>query len=460
MLLLRCSLSLASTQQDVSRIDRVEIDHVVSVRTEADVIGALEDARIEGKQVVIAGAGHSQGGHILYPNAVMLDMRGYDRVLNIDTEHKTITVQAGATWAQVQEAINPQRLAVAVMQSSNIFSVGGSISANIHGRHTQQGPIISTVRSMRIALANGQIVTASRDIHPELFSAAIGGFGTLGVILDATLQLVDDQMLIKTVTPVDFEGYAAHLRTNASALSLHYGRCSIAPGERFLEECFAIDYRPAGAQNLPQPLQQEAHVARDRLLFNWSRGSNIGKTLRWELQKGLLDKPGSTALISRNNAMRPPIRFLDYSSETDTDILQEYFVPLDEFPAFMRALKNVVQENEVNLLSVTLRYVHANTENLLPYATQNQVAVVLYINMDLNESALTHAEQWTRMLVDRALEHSGTYYLVYQRFPTIPQFQRAYPSAQALIDCKLNYDPGGVFNNLFYQHYLGRLTND
>lgn len=201
-------------------------------------------------------------------------------------------------------------------------------------------------------------------------------------------------------------------------------------------------------------------MARDRLLFNWSRGSNIGKTLRWELQKGLLDKPGSTALISRNNAMRPPIRFLDYSSETDTDILQEYFVPLDEFPAFMRALKNVVQENEVNLLSVTLRYVHANTENLLPYATQNQVAVVLYINMDLNESALTHAEQWTRMLVDRALEHSGTYYLVYQRFPTIPQFQRAYPSAQALIDCKLNYDPGGVFNNLFYQHYLGRLTND
>ena len=154
--------------------------------------------------------------------------------------------------------------------------------------------------------------------------------------------------------------------------------------------------------------------------------------------------------------MRPPIHFLDYYSETDTDILQEYFVPLDQFPAFMHAMKAILLEHQVNLLSVTLRYLKQNNDNLLPYGQHDSIAIVLYINMGLEPAAIEHAQNWTRALVDSAQAHNGSYYLAYQRFPSLAQFQRSYPGWTEFAQVKQQYDPTGLFNNLFYSHYIGQ----
>ena len=169
--------SFANPVQDVSRLASEEISKLFKVTSEADILSAPEYARAHDQQVVIAGTRHSQGGHILYPDAVMLDMTAYNQVINVDPTDKTVRVQAGATWAQVQQAINPHRLAVAVMQSSNIFSVGGTLSANAHGRDTQLGPIIDTVVDIKVALASGKIVSASPQQNARLFYAIIGGYG-------------------------------------------------------------------------------------------------------------------------------------------------------------------------------------------------------------------------------------------------------------------------------------------
>lgn len=448
--------SFANPVQDVSRLASEEISKLFKVTSEADILSALEYARAHDQQVVIAGTRHSQGGHILYPDAVMLDMTAYNQVINVDPTDKTVRVQAGATWAQVQQAVNPHRLAVAVMQSSNIFSVGGTLSANAHGRHTQLGPIIDTVVDIKVALASGKIVSASPQQNARLFYAIIGGYGALGVILEAKLQLVDNLMLEKTVTAVDYQSYIAHLKDSADTLALHYGRCSIARNQDFLEECFSIDYVPTDAPASNAALQEEQHITRNAILFDLSRSSPYGKALRWQLQQSLMDRTDRTVTLSRNNAMRPPIHFLDYYSETDTDILQEYFVPLDQFPAFMHAMKAILLEHQVNLLSVTLRYLKQNNDNLLPYAQHDSIAIVLYINMGLEPAAIEHAQKWTRALVDSAQAHNGSYYLAYQRFPSLAQFQRSYPGWTEFAQVKQQYDPTGLFNNLFYAHYIGQ----
>ena len=51
--------------------------------------------------------------------------RAKSQVLSIDPQKRVITVQSGISWAQIQEEVNPHQLAVKVMQSSNIFSIGG-----------------------------------------------------------------------------------------------------------------------------------------------------------------------------------------------------------------------------------------------------------------------------------------------------------------------------------------------
>ena len=71
------------------------------------------------------------------------------------------------------------------MQSSNIFSVGGSISVNAHGRDPRYGPLIETINQMKIMLFNGVVKTIGPNQNTDLFQAITGGYGLLGIILEA-----------------------------------------------------------------------------------------------------------------------------------------------------------------------------------------------------------------------------------------------------------------------------------
>jgi len=60
----------------------------------------------------------------------------------------------------------------------------------------------------------------------------------------------------------------------------------------------------------------------------------------------------SVQIISRNNAMRPEVAFLEYNSPYATDILQEYFVPVAQFVPFTDAVRTIFLKDKVNRLSV------------------------------------------------------------------------------------------------------------
>lgn len=438
---------------DVSRLNPEAVSKVVKIHSSEGVIATLKQLP-KGAKVTVSGTRHSQGGHIVYPNGIVLDMTSFNKVLSIDPKQKLVTVQSGATWAAVQDAANKLGLAVKVMQSSNIFSIGGSLSANIHGRDPRFGPLIETVRSFKIALANGVIVTASRFSNADLFFAAIGGYGLLGVILEAEIELTDNLRLEKATQKTSVNKYVDMLQQQTGELSLHYGRCSFVPGNSFLTECYASNLSLVGASRTVSMLEPEKHIMRNAWVFAASRKSDIGKAFRWRLQKYLLDKPGKKVVTDRNSAMQPDIRFLAYSSPDDTDILQEYFVPVKAFPKYFNQLKEVLEKHDVNLLSITLRYLKENHESYLNYATDNMIAVVLYINIELNEKSVTAAKAWTTALVDLSLKNKGAYYLTYQGFPSLEQFQSAYPRWKDFMEVKLKYDPYEVFSSRFYEQYL------
>jgi len=447
---------------DVSRLNATEIDALVPASSSAIIRDALERAADRRLRVAIAGARHSQGGHVTTAGGIVLDMRPYNRVLRVDAQQQTAVVQPGATWDDVQRAVNPLGLAVAVQQASNIFTVGGSVAVNCHGRDPRYGPIVDTVRSLTIMLADGRIVTASRTEHAPLFAATVGGYGLTGVVLEVELLLEQDQWLEKTVVALPVGEFASwlteHVLSNPE-VRLHFARPSIRSSD-LLERVIAVNYTRVPDDRAPQaPLTAETHIARNKTFMTLSRKSDTGKAVRWYLQESIGDRPRTTPPISRNNAMRPEVRFLDYRSPRDTDILQEYFIPLSAFTGFMTDLRRTVQARRINLLSVTLRPLKRDGLTVLPYArtraaTGHMIAVVLYINVSRSESGTRTAEQWTRELVDIALGLDGTYYLPYQRWPTREQFVQAYPRAADLLALKRQYDPDGRFSNRFFETYL------
>jgi decaprenylphospho-beta-D-ribofuranose 2-oxidase len=440
---------------DVSGLNPTTVLEIVSPTTEAEIQETVQRAIRDHKHISIAGKRHSQGGQTAAPNAILIDMTRFNQIRYLDRKTKVITVESGATWAQVQDYANQYGLAVEVQQASNIFTVGGSLGVNCHGRDPNFGSLIQTVRGFRLVTADGSILRASRDEHGELFSLVIGGYGLFGVVLDVELQLTDNAVYEKHQNSVNYRDYPLYFEQHVRGhpeIGLHYAWPSVRRKD-FLQHFAAFsfvrtDKRPPGVFNL----QQETHLWRNRVGLAMSRRSKLGKDFRWYLQETFADRPDSH-IISRNNAMRPEVAFLAFHSSADSDILQEYFVPVSRFVAFMDRLRHVLLERDVNLLSATVRFVPRDQETFLSYAREDSFALVLYINQELSESGRVKAQLWTRELVDAVLAEGGTYYLPYQRYPTQEQIRRAYPNLETFFELKRRYDLAETFFSSFYEYY-------
>jgi FAD/FMN-containing dehydrogenase len=446
---------------DVGRLYPTPVTKVVPGTDTATLVAVVKEAAANGLKVAIAGKGHSQGGHTFYRDAVVLDMRPFNRIISLDVEQKLIRVQSGATWEDVQNYINPHGLAVKVMQSSNIFTLGGSLSANVHGRDPRYGPLIETVRSFTLLRADGSITAVSRQSDAELFSLVIGGYGLFGVILDVELELTDNVSYRKRTDALDYTAYPAWFADNVlnnPQAGLHIARLSIVPGAQLLREMYASTWFDTAEQGEVALTSTATDNRIAKIFYGLSRHNTWGKRLRWALQKRLVDKPGATELVTRNNAMRPPAAFLAYDSPDDTDILQEYFIPYAGFVAFTDRLRDIVIAHDINLLSITIRYLPEDTESVLRYATLDMFAFVLDINHGLDAAAVAEAETWTRELVEAALANGGTYYLTYQLYPASQQLARAYPRSGEFFAKKAGYDPDLLFMNRFYENYASAAT--
>ena len=447
---------------DVARLSSVRVQRVDEIREVEQLRSVVRDAKERGLKVSISGSRHSQGGHTYTAAGIVLSMRGFNRIGAIDSVAMTITVESGATWDEVQRAIAPQGLALKVMQSSNVFTVGGTLSANAHGRDIDVTQVVEVVERFGLLLADGSVVEVSRDENPELFSLVIGGYGLYGVILDVTLRVTRDELYEQRAVSMDYADFPAYFAEQIEPdpeVALMIARPSIDPGpELFLRELVVVTWRRAGADEPGTfELTEEATVLRDKFFFGLSRRFDWAKSLRWSLQKRLEPTLNDARPVSRNNAMRPPlapIEFLDYASRRDTDILQEYFVPVESFVPFMDRFREILVSGEMNVLSTTVRYVTPNSTPALSYAPRGEVfAIVLMSNVGLSAEAQAHARAVTRQLVDAALEHEGTYYLTYQLYPTVEQLHRAYPNATHAFERKRFYDPAETFTSQFYERY-------
>jgi decaprenylphospho-beta-D-ribofuranose 2-oxidase len=447
---------------DVARIAPARVERVDDIREIEQLRAVLQEAKERRLKVSISGSRHSQGGHTYTAGGVVLNMRGFNRIRAIDSVAQTVTVESGATWDEVQRAIAPQRLAVKVMQSSNIFTVGGTLSANAHGRDIDVMQVVEVVDRFRLLLADGSVVEVSRNNNAELFSLVIGGYGLYGVILDVTLRVTRDELYEQRSVSMDYTDFPAYFAQQIKGnpeVALLLVRPSIDPDpDLFLRELVVATWRrTAAGQSGTFELTEEEHVLRDRFFFGLSRRFDWAKSLRWKLQKRVELGSGSARIVSRNNSMRPPLaplELLDYRSRRDTDIIQEYYVPVENFVPFMDRFREILLAGEMNVLSSTVRYVAPNATPALAYAPRSETfAIIQMSNVGLSANEQARAEAVTRQLVDATIEHGGTYYLTYQLYPTPEQLHRAYPNARHAFERKRFYDPDEIFTNQFYQKY-------
>lgn len=419
--------------------------------TVAEVSNLVREARTKGLKVTVAGARYAQGGHILPGSkGIVIDTQKLNKI-SVDPINKRATVQAGATWDDVQIAANRHGLAVKCMQASNIFSIGGSLSANVHGWDHQGGTLSEGVSSLTLVTADGQI----KVVKPgdPLFRHAIGGYGLFGVIVEATLDLADNELLEKRAAEIPAKDYARYYADKVAPnqnVVLHCGRLSIHPTQLF-DKVIAVNYSKTKHTTVKAPLIPEHSRRLGRIGLHVLRRLSWTKYIREKIEKGAVT---SCKRVTRNQAMRPHIRFIYNPSESSADFLQEYFIPKNQLTPFLSELKGTMLANRVNVINATIRHVKKDARTALPYAPENCFSVVIYFNQSLASQELEKTRKWTQALVDKVSARGGRYYLPYHRFPSPEQFRKVYPENKAFHACKKACDPDEMFSSQFYEHYF------
>lgn len=448
-----CSIQFATraetTINDVTQLNPIVVRDVIVPTTIDEIVAAVKTHQ---GPISIGGGRYSMGGQTATEGALQIDMRQFDKVVNFSKEKKEITVQTGITWRKIQEFIDPHDLSLRIMQTYANFTVGGSLSVNVHGRYIGQGPLVMSVKSIRVVLPNGTLIQANPNVNRDVFYGAIGGYGGLGVIVEATLMLADNVKVERRSIVMPLREYKDYffknIRENPAVIFHNADIYPTAYDTMRVTSYFQTD-KPVTE---PHRLPPDQSYWRQHVAMWVVSEAPFGKWLRQHVTDPWYY--GDDLVEWRNFEASYDVKELEPASRKDsTYVLQEYFVPVEKLDEFMPRMASTLNRHRVNAINVSIRHAKQDPGTLLAWAKTEVFAFVLYYKQGTSDADKKAVALWTRELIDAAIAVGGAYYLPYQIHATPMQFHAAYPNAEKFFALKKKLDPGNKFRNKLWDAY-------
>ncbi len=441
---------------DVTQLNPIAVAHIAAPET----ISQLQELVKNTKTPISTGGGRfSMGGQTASPGSTHIDMRKLNKVHAFSKTEKTITVEAGIRWCDIQRHIDPHNLSVKIMQTYANFTVGGALSVNAHGRYIGAGPLILSVINIEVILATGELIKASPIENNEIFFACVGCYNALGIIVRVELQLVDNVALKRAhkIMPVtDYKNFFFENIRNNKEVVFHNGDV-YTPRYKNVRAVSWVKTTEKPTHKTPlMPLAASYPV--ERYFIGAFSKSDFGKWRRQHIIDPLLYL-GRKVHMRNYEAGYDVAELEPRSRKKNTYVLQEYFIPVARFDEFATMMTEIFKRDEVNVINVSVRHAHADTGSLLAWAREEVFAFVIYYKQDTDKIARCRVGVWTRRLIDAATSLGGAYYLPYQPHATAEQFHKAYPGAKKLFALKSKLDPDYKFRNVLWDTYYQPFIN-
>jgi alditol oxidase len=153
-----------------------------------EVCAIVAAASATGRSVHATGSRHSFSTVAdVAPGGDLVSTVGLDRVLVVDHDAMTVTVEAGIRYGELAATLHAEGLALHNLPSLPHITVAGAVATATHGSGDRNGNLATAVRSLDLALADGTVLTVGPD-DPRLPGAVVN-LGALGVVVRLTLAV-------------------------------------------------------------------------------------------------------------------------------------------------------------------------------------------------------------------------------------------------------------------------------
>jgi FAD/FMN-containing dehydrogenase len=156
---------------------------VASCTAAEDVVAALDVARREGLEVSVRGGGHNYAGNALCDGGLMIDLTPM-KTVRVDVEGRRAACGGGTTWGEFDAATQAHGLAVPGGFISHTGVAGLTLGGGIGWLSRLAGLSSDNLVGATVVTADGRVLRASSDEHPDLFWAIRGGGGNFGVVTE------------------------------------------------------------------------------------------------------------------------------------------------------------------------------------------------------------------------------------------------------------------------------------
>ena len=411
------------------------------------------------------------GGQQFGDRAVLLDMRGLSRILDLDTETGVVEVEAGIQWPELIEQLvrmqagSERQWGIGQKQTgADRLTLGGALAANVHGRGLAMKPLVSDVESFQLVNAEGDVVACSREQTPELFALVAGGYGLFGVVTSIKLRLARRRKLERVVEIIEVDDlmpvFDQRIRDG-----FIYGDCQFSLDDHspdFLRKGVVACYRPVDASTpIPEDQQRlsEDHWMRLVYLAHTDKAAAFDEYSQFYLR--------TSGQIYWSDLHQLSVYLDDYHARLDermnvthraTEIITEVYVPRRDLAGFMAEVAEDFRRNGVSVIYGTIRLIEKDDESFLAWAQQPYACVIFNLHTVHTPQGIAHSAGAFRRLIDMAIRHGGSYFLTYHKFATRRQVEACYPRFREFLASKRKHDPWERFQSNWYRHYREMFT--
>ena len=162
----------------------------IPIKRSEDIYEAFQLAKRLGLKVTARGTGISYNDVSLNGGGIVLDMSAMNQIQEWDPSTGLVRCESGVTLEQLWKHVEPHGWWPPVVSGTMKTTLGGCLSANIHGKNNfQVGPIGEHVVEFTAMTPTGALVTCTPKKNADLFYAMISGLGMLGVFTSITLKM-------------------------------------------------------------------------------------------------------------------------------------------------------------------------------------------------------------------------------------------------------------------------------